>query len=75
MYTVHIHVYNMYISTRTAEQDEFGVSSYGISVATMEEVFMKVQEGAEETLRHRYHTIAIACTCNIQCRLHVQHII
>jgi hypothetical protein len=37
----------------TAEQGELGVSSYGISVTTMEEVFMKVREGADETLSHR----------------------
>ena len=37
----------------TADQRGLGVSSYGISVTTMEEVFMKVREGAEETLKHR----------------------
>ena len=37
----------------TAEQGGLGVSSYGISVTTMEEVFMKVREGAHESLRPR----------------------
>ena len=41
------------ICMSTAEQGELGVSSYGISVTTMEEVFMKVREGADETLSHR----------------------
>ena len=45
----------------TAEQGDLGVSSYGISVTTMEEVFMKVREGADETLRHRYIHILYTC--------------
>lgn len=43
--------HKMYIST--ADQRDLGVSSYGISVTTMEEVFMKVREGADETLKCR----------------------
>ena len=47
-----------------------GVSSYGISVTTMEEVFMKVREGADETLRHRLspNIIPIATLYNCTCR-------
>ena len=30
-----------------ASKDRYGVSSYGISVTTMEEVFMKVGEGRD----------------------------
>ena len=44
-----------------------GVSSYGISVTTMEEVFMKVREGADETLRHRLYHYTVTCTINYVC--------
>ena len=44
------------------------MSSYGISVTTMEEVFMKVREGADETLSHRY----IDSTCSYHYMLHRQ---
>lgn len=30
--------------------DEYGITSFGVSVTTLEEVFMKVGEGAEKTL-------------------------
>ena len=30
--------------------DEYGITSFGVSVTTLEEVFMKVGEGAERTL-------------------------
>ena len=36
-----------------AEKEDLGISSYGISVTTMEEVFMKVREGTDESLKHR----------------------
>lgn len=31
--------------------EEYGITSFGISVTTLEEVFMKVGEGAEKTLQ------------------------
>ena len=37
-----------------AEQEGLGISSYGISVTTMEEVFMKVRDGADKSILHRY---------------------
>ena len=30
--------------------NEYGITSFGVSVTTLEEVFMKVGEGAERTL-------------------------
>lgn len=30
--------------------EEYGITSFGVSVTTLEEVFMKVGEGAEKTL-------------------------
>ena len=30
--------------------EEYGITSFGVSVTTLEEVFMKVGEGAERTL-------------------------
>ena len=38
----------------TARKGELGVSSFGISVTTMEEVFIKVGEGSAETVEDRY---------------------
>ena len=37
-----------------ARKAELGISSFGVSVTTMEEVFMKVGEGTEETLESRW---------------------
>ena len=37
-----------------ARKAELGISSFGVSVTTMEEVFMKVGEGTEETLETRW---------------------
>ena len=34
--------------------DEFGITSFGVSVTTLEEVFMKVGEGAEKTVDDLY---------------------
>lgn len=31
--------------------EEYGITSFGVSVTTLEEVFMKVGEGAEKTLQ------------------------
>jgi ATP-binding cassette subfamily A (ABC1) protein 3 len=39
--------------TLEVEKEGLGVSGYGISVTTMEEVFMRVREGAEMALSHR----------------------
>lgn len=37
----------------TARKGELGVSSFGVSITTMEEVFMKVGEGTDEGLDSR----------------------
>ena len=37
-----------------AHKDELGIAGFGISVTTMEEVFIKVGEGTDESLEHRY---------------------
>lgn len=34
--------------------DEYGITSFGVSVTTLEEVFMKVGEGAERTVDDLY---------------------
>ena len=41
--------------TQTVDKmDEFGITSFGVSVTTLEEVFMKVGEGAEKTVDDLY---------------------
>ena len=37
----------------TARKSELGIAGFGISLTTMEEVFIKVGEGTDETLKHR----------------------
>ena len=32
------------------KMEEYGIASFGVSVTTLEEVFMKVGEGAEKTV-------------------------
>ena len=36
-----------------ARKSELGISGFGISVTTMEEVFIKVGEGTDESLERR----------------------
>ena len=36
-----------------SDKDALGIQSFGVSVTTMEEVFMKVGEGTDETLDNR----------------------
>ena len=36
------------------KMDEYGITSFGVSVTTLEEVFMKVGEGAEKTVDNLY---------------------
>ena len=36
------------------KMDEYGITSFGVSVTTLEEVFMKVGEGAEKTVDDLY---------------------
>ena len=43
----------MYIHVFAARKDELGIAGFGISVTTMEEVFIKVGEGTDETLQER----------------------
>ncbi|XP_031561453.1 ATP-binding cassette sub-family A member 3-like [Actinia tenebrosa] len=40
---------NLFLDLETKKQ-EYGIASFGVSVTTMEEVFMKVGEGAEKTV-------------------------
>lgn len=35
----------------TDKMEQYGITSFGVSVTTLEEVFMKVGEGAEKTLQ------------------------
>ena len=37
-----------------AHKTELGIAGFGISVTTMEEVFIKVGEGTDESLDQRY---------------------
>ena len=37
-----------------AQKENLGIAGFGISVTTMEEVFIKVGEGTDETLDERY---------------------
>ena len=39
--------------------DEYGITSFGVSVTTLEEVFMKVGEGAEKTVDDLY--VVLSC--------------
>ena len=51
-YDVH-HVLFLHSFFPSARKEELGISSFGVSVTTMEEVFMKVGEGTEMTLETR----------------------
>ena len=44
---------NWCLSCFVAEQKSLGISSFGVSVTTMEEVFMRVGQGTDETLETR----------------------
>ena len=43
-----------------ARKQDLGIAGFGISVTTMEEVFIKVGEGTEETLERR--CVLLCCT-------------
>ena len=59
-----VHMYNfmfsyildivMTLCVYTAHKTELGIAGFGISVTTMEEVFIKVGEGTDETLEQWY---------------------
>ena len=66
IYMYHVHVY-VHTCTCIVEQDGLGVSSYGISVTTMEEVFMKVREGEEETLKERSTSKCCVSFLSVRC--------
>ena len=53
---IHVHVHGLYVLLilSTARKSDLGIAGFGISVTTMEEVFIKVGEGTDETLEHRY---------------------
>ena len=50
-YTMYMYLLCMYVFA--ARKDELGIAGFGISVTTMEEVFIKVGEGTDETLQER----------------------
>ena len=45
---------NIHVHVHVARKNELGIAGFGISVTTMEEVFIKVGEGTDESLEHRY---------------------
>ena len=71
------------IFNSAARKSELGVSSFGISVTTMEEVFIKVGEGSAETVEDRYdyngrshnwlgiHFLLVHGTCRYRCKTDV----
>ena len=50
-----------------ARKTELGIAGFGISVTTMEEVFIRVGEGTDETLQHR-------CACNVPTCIIILHL-
>ena len=46
-----------------ARKKELGIAGFGISVTTMEEVFIKVGEGTDETLERRC-VLCVLCIHN-----------
>ena len=48
----------------SARKAELCISSFGVSVTTMEEVFMKVREGTERTLKSRYVGVSVLPTAS-----------
>ena len=67
----------------TAQKSELGVSSFGISVTTMEEVFIKVGEGSVKKMEDRYdyngrfhswlgiHFLLVHGICRYRCKTDV----
>ena len=53
MLIIHTHVCYMSVCILPDHKEELGIAGYGISVTTMEEVFIKVGEGNDETLQER----------------------
>ena len=48
-------IISVFVFIQTADKmDEYGITSFGVSVTTLEEVFMKVGEGAEKTVDDLY---------------------
>ena len=46
--------YNLLLLFISGRSRELGISSFGVSVTTMEEVFIKVGQGEDETFQSRY---------------------
>jgi len=38
----------------SAKKTELGIDGFGLSVTTMEEVFLRVRDGTAESIEHRY---------------------
>lgn len=47
-------LFRFFFTQTVDKMDEFGITSFGVSVTTLEEVFMKVGEGAEKTVDDLY---------------------
>lgn len=47
-------MFRFFFTQTVDKMDEFGITSFGVSVTTLEEVFMKVGEGAEKTVDDLY---------------------
>jgi len=50
----HSHGFETLFQEIENKMDEYGITSFGVSVTTLEEVFMKVGEGAEKTVDDLY---------------------
>ncbi len=46
-------IHSLLLCVHSARKTELGISSFGISVTTMEEVFIKVGEGLDATIDGR----------------------
>ena len=52
----------------SAHKAEYGISGFGVSITTMEEVFIKVGEGLDEALEGKLvNIIRLLCLSCIQC--------
>ena len=58
-----------------ARKSDLGISGFGISVTTMEEVFIKVGEGTDESLERRYIHTYIHTVHTVHTHIHYIYII
>ena len=50
--------YSIVVNLHTAHKAEYGISGFGVSITTMEEVFIKVGEGLDDALDAKLVNIA-----------------